>query len=121
MNDKPQQTTTVPQGVAGLICYFAPFFGGLLFLFVEKENRLVRFHAVQSILLWVFFIAISALFSWIPVLNILLWLFILVVWIFMMYQALVERQFELPVIGQIARRQAFGESEEKEKGDEQSD
>ena len=118
MNDKPKQTTTVPQGVAGLICYFAPFFGGLLFLFVEKENRLVRFHAVQSILLWVFFIAISAVFSWIPGLNVLLWLFILIVWIFMMYQALMERQFELPLIGQVARKQAFGEQEEKEKGGE---
>lgn len=118
MNDKQRQTTTVPQGVAALICYFVPFFGGLLFLFAEKENKLVRFHAVQSILLWVFFTAISAVFSWIPGLNVLLWLFILVVWIFMMYQALMERQFELPVIGQVARRQAFGESEEKEKGEE---
>ena len=35
-----------------------------------------------------------------------------------MYQALMERQFELPVIGRIAKRQAFGESEEVEKGEE---
>ncbi len=118
MNDAPKQSTSVPQGIAGLIAYFAPLFGGLLFLFLERENKLVRFHAVQSILLWIFFIIISAVFSWIPVLNILLWLFILIVWIFMMYQALMERQFELPVIGRIARRQAFGESEEKDAGGE---
>lgn len=118
MNDKPKQSTSVPRGVAGLITYFAPFFGGLLFLFLEKESKLVRFHAVQSILLWVFFIVISGIFNWIPGLNVLLWIFILAVWIFMMYQALMERQFELPVIGRIARRQAFGESEEGEKGKE---
>lgn len=118
MNDKPKQSTPVPQGVAGLIAYFVPIIGGLLFLFLERENKLLRFHAVQSILLWVFFIIISAVFSWIPGLNVLLWLFILIVWIFMMYQALMERQFELPVIGGIARRQAYGETEEKEKGGE---
>jgi uncharacterized membrane protein len=114
MNDKTKQSTSVPQGVAGLITYFVPFFGGLLFLFAEKENRLVRFHAVQSILLWVFFSLIGIIFGWIPGLNVLIGLFILIVWIFMMYQALVERQFELPVIGRIARRQAFGETEEQE-------
>jgi uncharacterized membrane protein len=108
--DKPKQTTSVPQGVASLIAYFAPLFGGMLFLFLEKENKLVRFHAVQSILLWIFFIIISAVFSWIPGLNVLLWIFILIVWLFIMYQALMERQYELPVIGPIARRQAFGES-----------
>ena len=118
MSDKPKQSTTVPQGIAGLICYFAPFFGGLLFLFLERENKLVRFHAVQSILLWAFFVVISAIFSWIPGLNVLLWLFILIVWIFVMYQALMERQFELPLIGQLARRQVFGEPMKKEKGEE---
>jgi uncharacterized membrane protein len=118
MNDTPKQSTSVPQGIAGLITYFAPLFGGLLFLFLERENKLVRFHAVQSILLWIFFILISAVFSWIPGLNVLLWLFILVVWVFMMYQALMERRFELPIIGRIARRQAYGETEEKKTGGE---
>ncbi len=115
MNDKPKQSTSVPQGVACLMAYFVPFIGGLLFLFVEKENRLVRFHAVQSILLWVFFSLIGIVFGWIPGLNVLMGLFILIVWIFMMYQALMERQFELPIIGRIAGRQAFGEPEETEK------
>ena len=118
MNGKPKQSTSVPPGIAGLITYFAPLFGGLLFLFLERENKLVRFHAVQSILLWIFFILISAIFSWIPGLNVLLWLFILIVWIFMMYQALMERQFELPVIGPIARRQVFGVTEEQKKDEE---
>ena len=108
MEEKQKQTTSVPPGVAGLLTYFIPFFGGLLFLFLEKENRLVRFHAVQSILLWIFFVVISAIFSWIPLLNILLYLFVLIVWVFVMYQALMERMYELPVIGKFARHQVFG-------------
>jgi uncharacterized membrane protein len=108
MSENPKQSTSVPQGVAGLITYFVPLFGGLLFLFLEKENKLVRFHAVQSILLWIFFIVISAVFGWIPGISIIVWLFVLFVWIFIMYQALMERNFELPIIGPIARRQVFG-------------
>ena len=104
MKEKPRQSTSVPQGVASLITYFVPLFGGLLFLFLEKENKLVRFHSVQSILLWIFFIIISAVFGWIPGINV-------IVWIFIMYQALLERNFELPIIGPIARRQVFGSEE----------
>ncbi len=111
MPEKPKQSTSVPQGVASLITYFVPLFGGLLFLFLEKENKLVRFHSVQSILLWIFFIIISAVFGWIPGINIILWIFVIAVWIFIMYQALLERDFELPIIGPIAKRQVFGSDE----------
>jgi uncharacterized membrane protein len=111
MTDNQKQSTAVPEGIAGLFTYLIPFFGGLFFLFIEKESRLVRFHAVQSILLWIFFVILAAIFGWIPVINILLFLFVLAVWIFMMYQALMERMFELPVIGRIARQQVFGKEE----------
>ena len=118
MTEKTKQSTSVPQGVASLITYFVPLFGGLLFLFLEKENKLVRFHAVQSILLWIFFIIISAVFGWIPGINIILWIFVIAVWIFIMYQALLERNFELPILGQIARRQVYGDQERAEPPEE---
>jgi uncharacterized membrane protein len=118
MNEKKNQSTSVPVGIASLLTYFIPFFGGLLFLFLEKKNRTIRFHAVQSILLWIFFVVISAIFFWIPVLNVVLWLFVLIVWIFMMYQALMEREYELPVIGGIARSQIGIKEEETGTGDE---
>lgn len=111
MGNDQKQSTPVPQGIASLLTYFIPFFGGLLFLFLEKDNRLVRFHAVQSILLWIFFVIIGAIFTWIPLINILLYLFVLAVWVFIMYQAIMERMYELPIIGGIARKQAFGEEE----------
>ncbi len=120
MAEKNKQTSSIPQGIAGLLAYFIPFFGGLFFLIIEKENKLIRFHAVQSILLWIVFVILAAILWWVPVINILLYLFILLVWIFMMYQALMERMFELPVIGDIAKRQTLGkgETEKKEKEEE---
>ncbi len=120
MDSNKDRSTSVPAGIAGLLAYFIPFFGGLLFLFLEKKNRTVRFHAVQSILLWIFFVVISAVVVFIPVLNVLVFLFVLIVWVFMMYQALMEREFELPVIGGISRRQIGDMGEEREKKEEET-
>lgn len=108
MAEQNKQTSTIPRGIAGLLAYFIPFFGGLFFLVIERENRLIRFHAVQSILLWIAFIIIAAIFTLIPVINILVYLIILAIWVFAMYQALMERMYELPIIGEISKRQAFG-------------
>lgn len=108
MTEHKNNPTAVPAGIACLLCYFIPFLGGLLFLFLEGGNRLIRFHAVQSILLWVCFVVLSILLGWIPGINYIAWTFILLVWVFMLYNSLLERQYELPLIGPIARRQAFG-------------
>jgi uncharacterized membrane protein len=113
MTDINKQTSSIPRGIAGLLAYFIPFFGGLFFLIIEKENRLIRFHAVQSILLWIVFIVLAAIFSLIPFVNVLVYVFILAVWVFAMYQALMERMYELPIIGELSKRQAFGKEDEK--------
>jgi len=112
MTGKEKSTSGVPQGIAGIVCYFVPLIGGLVFLFLEKENRLIRFHAVQSVLLWIVFLIALAVLGWIPVIGWLVGLVLLVVWLYIMYQALMEREHLLPVIGRIAKKQVYG-SEEK--------
>lgn len=119
MAEEKKQTSSIPPGIAGLLSYFVPFAGGLIFLVLEKENRLIRFHAVQSILLWTVFIVLSIVLLWIPVINVLVGIVMLLIWIFMMYQALMERMFELPLIGDYARRQAFGPDESTDKKEEE--
>ncbi len=121
MAENNKQTSSIPQGIAGLLAYFVPLFGGLFFLIIEKENKLIRFHAAQSILLWIVFIILAIIFVWIPFLNFLVGAIMLLVWIFIMFQALIERMFELPVIGDIAKRQTQGkeEKETEEKKEEE--
>jgi uncharacterized membrane protein len=34
---------------AGLLCYLGFWVTGIIFLFIEKKNKLVRFHAMQSL------------------------------------------------------------------------
>ena len=107
---------------AGL-SYLFSIIGGLIFYFGEKQNRFVRFHAMQSILFNVFWIVLfivlftvqSFLYAsviLIPLgfvftcLTILLPLALLVVWIVLMVYAFQGKYFKLPVIGDYAEKYA---------------
>src|SRR6185503_10291553 len=54
-NPPPVQTvkssTGLDENVAALLSYIAGWVSGLIFFLIEKDSRLVRFHAMQSILL----------------------------------------------------------------------
>lgn len=97
---------------------------GILFLVVEpyKNNRLVRLHAMQSILFSAACIVFSIAWSiavgilvsiagfWVLTvdvpLRLLIGLAIFVLWLYLMFQAYSEREYKLPWIGEIAARQA---------------
>src|SRR5699024_9288979 len=53
--DGTGSSTNLEENVAGLLCYLATFITGIIFLFIEKKSKFVRFHAMQSI---VFFVGI---------------------------------------------------------------
>jgi uncharacterized membrane protein len=46
---KGESTTSLKPNVAGLLCYLGFWVTGIIFLFIERKNRLVRFHAMQSL------------------------------------------------------------------------
>ncbi len=109
--------------VAAGLSYLFSIVGGLIFYFGEKQNRFVRFHAMQSILFNVFWIVLfivlftvqSFLYAsviLIPLgfvftcLTILLPLALLAVWIVLMVYAFQGKYFKLPVIGDYAEKYA---------------
>ena len=104
-----------PNVAAGLSYVFlpAPWIGGLIFFLVEKQNRFVRFHAMQSLLffggLTVLSIIISFLAGYIPLigfLNTVLGIVWFVSWIILMIQGFQGKYFKLPVVGDYAERYA---------------
>jgi uncharacterized membrane protein len=116
MEEKNRHTTSIPPGIAAAASYFFPYLGGLVMLAIEKEDRLVRFHAAQSIVFWI--IAIPwALLSAIPGVGIIFTLAFFISWIFLMYQAWTNRDFEIPYLGAIARKQVFGEEKSQADAD----
>lgn len=45
-------TTKLKPNVAGLICYAGFWVTGIVFLIIERKNKLVRFHAMQSLVVF---------------------------------------------------------------------
>jgi uncharacterized membrane protein len=67
-NPPPVQTnkssTGLDENIAALLSYIFGWVSGLIFFLIEKDSRLVRFHAMQSILLNVL-IGVAAFALWI--------------------------------------------------------
>jgi len=60
--DLGKSSTGMQPNVAGLLCYLAGWITGLIFYLIEKENKFVRFHAMQSIIVSVQFVYCPGLF-----------------------------------------------------------
>jgi uncharacterized membrane protein len=93
--------------VAAALSYLVGFVSGLIFLLVEKDNKFVRFHAMQSTLFFIGIVVIDVLLQVIPILGALVVIFLLiplsaVVWLMMMYKAYQGEDYKLPLVGQWA-------------------
>lgn len=108
----------LPQNIAAGLSYVFAWVGGLIFFFTEKQNRFVRFHAMQSILffggLTVLRIALSVIDAFnVPFLGIitgLVWILVgivgLVGYIILIINGFQGKYFKLPVIGDYAEKYA---------------
>jgi uncharacterized membrane protein len=109
-------STGLEPNLAGLLCYVLGWVTGLVFFIMEPKNKFVRFHAVQSIIVFgafnVVFI-ILWLLTWVPyiwilflVLSYIVGVFAFILWIVLMLKAYGGQKFKLPVAGDIAEKQA---------------
>jgi uncharacterized membrane protein len=110
--------------VASALCYLLGLVTGVLFLVLEpyNKNKVVRFHAFQSIFFNIGAIALNIGFSivfsimrhmlpysmWMifTLLSLGLSLLMLCAWAFLMYKAYNREMFKIPVIGDLAEKQA---------------
>jgi uncharacterized membrane protein len=107
-NDLGRTSTGINPTVAGLLCYLLGFITGIIFLILEKENRFVRFHAMQSIFTSVFFFILNGVLHFIPFIG---WVLIPIVgivafilWILLMVKAYKGEYYKLPVVGDMAEQ-----------------
>lgn len=94
--------------IAALLSYLLTFVTGIIFYILEKENKFVRFHAMQSILVFGALFAASILLQFVafilwPVL-ILLNIAGIVLWVILMVKAYNGEYFKLPIAGDIAEK-----------------
>ena len=120
VKDLGKTSTGIEANVAGLLSYVLGWVTGLIFFLIEKENKFVRFHAMQSMIvfggLFVLLMAVGMLMTAFfmmhiyfltPVFTLLNTLIILagaVLWILLMVKAFMGEKFKLPVIGDIAEK-----------------
>jgi uncharacterized membrane protein len=112
----PTEITTRPQpNVAGPLCYLLGWLTGVAFLFIEKKDNFVRFHAWQSIVTFGILTIPLIILNSLPLLGgilhqslmVIYWLiFVLTIalWVFLMLRAYLGQAYKLPVAGDIAQR-----------------
>lgn len=107
--DLGKTSTGLQPNVAALLSYLAGFVTGIIFFVIEKDNKFVRFHAFQSLVLFggLFVVQMVLIFTivliiLVPILNIAT----LILWVVLMVKAYNGEMFKLPVIGDMAEKNA---------------
>ena len=100
-------STGLDANLAAALSYLVGFVTGIIFLLVEKENRFVRFHAMQSTLLFAGIVAIDILLQLVPLLGALVVIAVVIpvsaiLWLVLMYKAYQGEEFRLPIVGPLA-------------------
>lgn len=93
--------------MAAALSYLVGFVTGIVFLLVERENKFVRFHAMQSTLVFVGIVLVDILLQVVPILGALVVLFVVipasaVLWLLLMFKVYQGEEFKLPLVGQMA-------------------
>lgn len=108
MVEVKKYTFGLDKKLACALCYVSfpvPWISGLVFFLSEKEDKEIKFHAMQSI---IFFGGLSLVIA-IPFVGWALTPFVLllgfVVWLLCLVKAYQGEHFKLPVVGDIAEKQ----------------
>ena len=129
---KGRLPNTLPfkENISGAMCYILGLITGIIFFILGKDNKFVKFHAVQSIIFSIIVIIISQILSAFTTASLMTmyntdlmtmyasygtlsaitsisWVInivILVIWIFVMYKAYLGEKYHIPIIGNLTER-----------------
>ena len=108
MSDQGAKTGTgLAPNVAGLLCYVLGWVTGIVFLILEKEDKSVRFHAMQSIVVFGALTIAHIVLDWIPfvgqfVFLPILWIVWVILLVILMVKAYQGQQWKVPFAGNFA-------------------
>jgi uncharacterized membrane protein len=111
MSEQPTNKTGsgLQENVAGLLCYVLGWITGIIFLLIEKDNKFVRFHAVQSIVVFGAYTVLVIVLNFVPligwIISTIVGILAFILWIVLMVKAYQGQLYKLPVAGNIAENQ----------------
>jgi uncharacterized membrane protein len=112
-------STGVDARLSSVLCYAGWWITGLVFLFAERRDRTVRFHAAQSLIVFgalsvlliacggasaiAFFVATPA-FQLVQAFGNALWFGAVLLWLFLLLKTWRGEEWRIPVAGDLAAR-----------------
>ncbi len=95
--------------ISGALCYALSFVSGAVYLVCEKDNKFVRFHALQSFLWFAMLTVLRWILKFIPFIGWaavdIIGLISIATWLLLMFKAYSGKTFKLPVIGDVVYNQ----------------
>ena len=105
------------ENLEGALCYLFGFITGIVFYVMEPKNKFVRFHAMQSIVIFLplmilgfilssigWFIFLGPVWIIISLLTWITWILFFVLWLILMLKAYSGKKFKVPIAGDIAEK-----------------
>jgi uncharacterized membrane protein len=101
-------TLDLEPNIAGLLCYVAGWISGVIFLLLEQKNKFVRFHAIQSIIVFGALHLASVILTHIPFFGwffgVIIGVFCFILWIVLMVKAYHHQLYKVPLAGDLAEK-----------------
>ena len=97
------------ENLMGAASYLLGFITGIIFLLIEKQSKFVRFHAMQSVLLFGGVFVANLALGFIPILGWLVGLLLsfasFILWIVLMWKSFQGEMYKVPFVGDMAEKQ----------------
>lgn len=97
------------ENILAAVAYLLGFITGIVLLLVEKKSRFVRFHAMQSTILFGGLFVVSLGLGFIPLLGwlagVVLSLVGFILWLLLMWKAFQGEMYKVPYVGELAEKQ----------------
>jgi len=119
-------STSMKPNVAGFLCYLGVWVTGIIFLIIEKTNKTVRFHAMQSLVTFGILFIISGIINavrvatswsyygapgfsyanWVvgSVIWWIVWAITVILWIVLMIKTYKDQMYKVPLFGNLAEK-----------------
>jgi uncharacterized membrane protein len=109
VTDAERSTTGFDPNVAAALSYVLGWITGVAFLILERDSRFVRFHAMQSTIVFLALSLLCLVLQSIPILGMLIAVFLVipfsaVLWLVLLFKAYQGERFKVPVAGDMAEQ-----------------
>lgn len=108
-NPKQKAIFGLDENIASFLCYLIIWITGIIIYLLEKENKMVKFHALQSVLVFlplnILYWILGYIFWWSGIgyiLTMIVGIGMFILWIVLMIKAYQGERYLLPVVGDIA-------------------